>query len=91
MRDPVTGAPTGIQRIALTWDARKIDRMMLGPAGVVMIWPAAIAARDRRGARDDVGGGDAAAVPRRGAAAGLVGAVGRRHARVPGDRRRRAS
>ena len=23
MRDPVTGAPTGIQRIALTWDARR--------------------------------------------------------------------
>jgi hypothetical protein len=40
MRDPVTGEPTGIQRIALTWDAKKIDRMMLGPAGVVQIWPA---------------------------------------------------
>ena len=33
--------PTGIQRIALTADARKIDRMMLGPAGVVQLWPAA--------------------------------------------------
>ena len=35
MRDPVTGEPTGIQRVALTQDAQKIDRMMLGPAGVV--------------------------------------------------------
>ena len=40
MRDPITGAPTGIQRVALTQQAQKIDRMMLGPAGVVMIWPA---------------------------------------------------
>jgi len=40
MRDPVSDAPTGIQRIALTADARKIDRMMLGPSGVVQLWPA---------------------------------------------------
>jgi putative DNA primase/helicase len=40
MRNPISGAPTGIQRIALTPDAQKIDRMMLGPAGVVQIWPA---------------------------------------------------
>jgi hypothetical protein len=40
MRNPTTGEPTGIQRIALTPDARKIDRMMLGPAGVVQLWPA---------------------------------------------------
>ena len=40
MRDPISDAPTGIQRIALTPDAQKIDRMMLGPAGVVKLWPA---------------------------------------------------
>ena len=37
---PITGQPTGIHRIALTADAQKIDRMMLGPAGVVQLWPA---------------------------------------------------
>jgi DNA polymerase family A/Toprim domain/CHC2 zinc finger len=40
MRDPVSDAPTGIQRIAPTSDAQKIDRMMLGPSGVVQLWPA---------------------------------------------------
>ena len=40
MRDAVGNAPTGIQRIALTADAQKIDRMMFGPAGVVKLWPA---------------------------------------------------
>jgi DNA polymerase I-like protein with 3'-5' exonuclease and polymerase domains len=40
MRDPVSGAPSGIQRIALNANAEKIDRMMLGMAGVVQIWPA---------------------------------------------------
>ena len=43
MRNPISGAPTGIQRIALTPDAQKIDRMMLGPAGVVQLWPAVTA------------------------------------------------
>ena len=38
MRDPITGAQCGIQRTALTPDAQKIDRMMLGPAGVVQLW-----------------------------------------------------
>ena len=40
MRDPFTGEPTGIQRTALNPDGTKIDRMMLGPAGVVQLWPA---------------------------------------------------
>ena len=40
MRDPISDAPTGIQRIALTTDAQKIDRMMFGPSGVVKLWPA---------------------------------------------------
>jgi hypothetical protein len=40
MRDPVSGERCGIQRIALAPDAQKIDRMMLGPAGVVQPWPA---------------------------------------------------
>ena len=40
MRNPVSGQPTGIHRIALTPDARKIDRRMLGVAGVVQLWPA---------------------------------------------------
>ena len=40
MRNPVSGQATGIQRTALTSDARKIDRRMLGVAGVVQLWPA---------------------------------------------------
>jgi putative DNA primase/helicase len=43
MRDPITDAPLGIQRIALEQrDGRieKIDRRMLGRAGVVKLWPA---------------------------------------------------
>ena len=34
------GRRCGIQRTALTPDAQKIDRKMLGPAGVVQLWPA---------------------------------------------------
>jgi hypothetical protein len=41
MRDATTDAPTGIHRIALTPDANKIDRRMLGSSGVVKLWPAA--------------------------------------------------
>jgi DNA polymerase len=40
MRDPVTDAPVGIQRIGLTPNAEKIDRRMLGHQGVVKLWPA---------------------------------------------------
>ena len=43
MRDPVTDEPVGIQRIALEHrDGRieKVDRRMLGRAGVVKLWPA---------------------------------------------------
>ena len=40
MRDACGDAPIGIQRIALTADAQKIDRRMLGTAGVVKLWPA---------------------------------------------------
>jgi hypothetical protein len=43
MRDPLTDEPVGIQRIALEHrDGRieKIDRRMLGRAGVVKLWPA---------------------------------------------------
>jgi hypothetical protein len=40
MREPATDTPTGIHRIALTPEARKIDRRMLGCAGVVKLWPA---------------------------------------------------
>ena len=55
MRDPLTDEPVGIQRIALTcaghfWSSQgtgpgdskieKIDRRMLGHAGVVKLWPA---------------------------------------------------
>jgi phage/plasmid primase-like uncharacterized protein len=39
MRDPFDGSPCGIQRIALHPDGSKIGRMMLGPAGVVQLWP----------------------------------------------------
>jgi putative DNA primase/helicase len=40
MRDPISGQPTGIHRVGLTTNAQKIDRMMLGVAGVVQLWPA---------------------------------------------------
>jgi DNA polymerase len=39
MTDATTGAATGVQRTALTADARKIDRRMLGRSGVVRLWP----------------------------------------------------
>src|SRR5262249_16615237 len=38
LRDAATDAPTGIQRIALTLDAQKIDRRMLGRWGVAKLW-----------------------------------------------------
>lgn len=37
MRDPVTGEPVGIHRTALTTNARKINRKMLGKAGAIML------------------------------------------------------
>jgi hypothetical protein len=40
MRNATTDAPTGIHRIGLTSDARKIDRWMLGNTGAVKLWPA---------------------------------------------------
>jgi DNA polymerase len=40
LSDATTDKVTGIQRIALTPDARKIERRMLGRAGVVKLWPA---------------------------------------------------
>jgi Toprim domain len=40
MRNAVTDAPTGIHRIALTPEARKIERWTLGNSGVVKLWPA---------------------------------------------------
>ena len=40
MRDITSDEPTGIHRIALTPDAGKIDRRMLGRGGAVKLWPA---------------------------------------------------
>jgi DNA polymerase len=40
LRDVTTDKPTGIHRIALTPDARKIERRMLGRCGAVKLWPA---------------------------------------------------
>jgi DNA polymerase len=40
MRDARADTPTGIQRIGLTADAKKIDRLMLGRSGIVKLWPA---------------------------------------------------
>jgi DNA polymerase len=40
LREIRTDAPSGIHRIALTPDARKIDRRMLGRSGAVKLWPA---------------------------------------------------
>jgi DNA polymerase len=42
MRDPITAVPTGIHRIGLAIEngaVVKLDRMALGPMGVVMFWP----------------------------------------------------
>lgn len=40
LRNPTTDAITGIHRIALTPDAKKIERRMLGKTGAVKLWPA---------------------------------------------------
>jgi hypothetical protein len=40
MRNATTDEPTGIHRIALAPDARKIERRMLGQTGIVKLWPA---------------------------------------------------
>jgi DNA polymerase len=40
MRNAATDAPTGIHRVALTPEGRKIDRRMLGSSGAVKLWPA---------------------------------------------------
>jgi DNA polymerase len=40
LRDPATDAITGIHRIGLRPDARKIERRMLGRTGAVKLWPA---------------------------------------------------
>jgi DNA polymerase len=40
LRNPTTDAITGIHRIGLTADARKIERRMLGQTGAVKLWPA---------------------------------------------------
>src|SRR5262249_62356658 len=42
MRDARTDAPTRAQRIGLTTEAKKIDRLMLGRSGIVKLWPAGI-------------------------------------------------
>lgn len=39
-RDALTDEPRSIHRIALSADAQKIERMMLGSGGVVKLWPA---------------------------------------------------
>jgi hypothetical protein len=39
MRNPTSDSPTGIQRIALTTAAEKIDRRMLGQTGAAKLWP----------------------------------------------------
>src|SRR5262249_11326060 len=39
MRNALTDAPIGIQRIALTPNGQKIDRRMLGKHGPVKLWP----------------------------------------------------
>ena len=39
LRDVTTDAITGIHRIALTADGRKIERRMLGRTGAVKLWP----------------------------------------------------
>jgi hypothetical protein len=40
LRDVTTDAITGIHRIGLTADARKIERRLLGHTGAVKLWPA---------------------------------------------------
>jgi DNA polymerase len=40
LRDIRTDTPSGIHRIGLTPDGRKIDRRMLGRSGAVKLWPA---------------------------------------------------
>lgn len=39
MTHPVTGEPTGVHRTYLDPDLKRITRMMLGPKGIVRLWP----------------------------------------------------
>ena len=90
---PATDAPVGIQRIALerrNGCIEKIDRRMLGRAGVVKLWPARIDAGGRRRAGDRARRRHPDPVSGRAAAAGLGGAVVKQLAAIAGDSRRRA-
>ena len=86
---PITGQPTGIHRIALTADAQKIDRMMLGPAGVVQLWPADKQLVIGEGLETVLAAATQVALSRRTAAAGMGHAVERQPGPVSRDRRRR--
>jgi putative DNA primase/helicase len=39
MTNPVTGEPTGVHRTYLDPDLKRMKRMMLGPKGIVRLWP----------------------------------------------------
>ena len=91
MRDPESDQPIGIQRIALELQKGKVckvDRFALGRIGVVKLWPSRVAAGRRRGPRDDARGRHPHPLPRRAAAAGLVGGLERRLEPLPRPSRR---
>ena len=84
MRDPFSGEPTGIQRTALNPDGTKIDRMMLGPAGVVQLWPAGETLVVGEGLETVFSAATRLDLSRRTPATGLGGAGGA--GAIPGDR-----
>jgi hypothetical protein len=94
MRDPETDAVTGVQRIGLRVAAggkvEKIDRMMLGRAGVVKLWPAGEVLVVGRGARDRSGGRNPDPARGNSASAGLGHAVRGQDARTGAASRRQA-
>ena len=69
----------------------KVDRFALGRIGAVKLWPSGSAADRRRGARDHARGRHPHSLPRRAAAAGLVGGLERWIEPVPGHSRGRAA
>jgi DNA polymerase I-like protein with 3'-5' exonuclease and polymerase domains len=92
-RDIELDTPAGIHRIALTPDAKKIGRMMLGRwsgTRAIKLWPAGLAGH-RRGHRDRASCGHANRSPQRTAAPGLGHRLEHRHRQLPPAHRRRAA
>ena len=88
MRDPLTDEPVGIQRIALehlNGKIEKIERRMLGRAGVVKLWPAGSQLVVGEGLETVLAAATRIPYRRRAAAPGLGGALQPKAGRIAGD------